>query len=322
VSCRAGRPARRTLRAMNPAQVRAALADAAIPAEAIGTPPERLEGFSALHEVRPGTVTWSRAADLGWEQMPPCLVIGPPDLREPPPGSGGLRVEDPRYAFVIVAERLGPPPPPPGIAPSARIGAGVTLGEGVVVGEHVVIADGVEIGDGTRLDAGVVIEPGVRIGRRCHVQPGAVIGTPGFGYVRDPDGAHRRFPHLGGVRIEDDVHVGANACIDRGALQDTVIRAGALIDNLVHVGHNDDIGERAVLIAGCVLGGTVRIGADAYIGLGAFVSDQLTIGREAMVGLGAVVVRDVPDGATVFGRASLPMPPGQDPSPSSLRYRP
>jgi UDP-3-O-[3-hydroxymyristoyl] glucosamine N-acyltransferase len=187
------------------------------------------------------------------------------------------------------------------------------------VGEHAVLGAGVSVGDGTRIGAGAVIEAGTRIGRGCHIQPGAVIGVDGYGFVRDRDGRPRRFPYLGRVVLEDGVQVGANTCIARGHIQDTLIRSETLIDTLCHIGHNADVGPRALLISRCVIGGTARIGAEAFVGMGALVSDSLTVGRGATVGMGAVVMKDVPEGATVMGRGAVPLPPSDAGLPE--RYR-
>jgi UDP-3-O-[3-hydroxymyristoyl] glucosamine N-acyltransferase len=139
------------------------------------------------------------------------------------------------------------------------------------------------------------------------IHAGTVIGADGFGYERNDGGELEKFPHLGHVVLEDNVEVGSNTCIDRGTLGDTIIREGAKIDNLVHIAHNVVVGRHAVVIAHAMIGGSTRIGDYAWVAPCACVRDVVSIGDRAMIGLGAVVVRDVPDGATVMGIPARPV---------------
>ena len=184
------------------------------------------------------------------------------------------------------------------VSPSARLGAGV------VVEARTVVADRVEIGEGTLIAAGAVVGSEVKMGRGCRIYPqvtiypgttmgdrvivhaGAVLGSDGFGYVRDRDGRYEKFPQVGRLVIEEDVEIGANATIDRGALDETRVGRGTKIDNLVHVGHNCHIGEDVVIAAqtglsgsivienGVVLGGQVGIGEHARICEGVMLGGQ------------------------------------------------
>jgi len=189
--------------------------------------------------------------------------------------------------------------------PSAVIHSSAALGSGVLVEERAVVGEGAEIGANTRIGAGSVIGPGAKIGRECELYPnvtiypetelgdrvivhaGAVLGSDGFGYVRDrATGHYEKFPQVGRLVIEDDVEIGANATIDRGALDETRIRRGAKIDNLVHIGHNCQIGEDVVIAAqtglsgsitienGVVLGGQVGIGEHARVCEGVMLGGQ------------------------------------------------
>jgi UDP-3-O-[3-hydroxymyristoyl] glucosamine N-acyltransferase len=191
------------------------------------------------------------------------------------------------------------------VHPTAVIHSSAKLGTTVRVEARVVINENVEIADGTRIGSGSAIGAGVRIGRQCEIYPnvsiypgvqigdrvlvhaGAVLGSDGFGYVRDPKTGHyEKFPQVGCLVIEDDVEIGANATVDRGALDETRIRRGAKIDNLVHIGHNCQIGEDVVIAAqtglsgsivienGAVLGGQVGIGEHARIGEGVMLGGQ------------------------------------------------
>ena len=158
------------------------------------------------------------------------------------------------------------------------------------------------LGEGTRIEAGVYIGHGVRIGEHCHIYPravlysgvtlgdrvivhaGAVLGADGFGYVRDSvTGAYTQFPQQGTLVIEDDVEIGANSTIDRGALRETRIRRGTKIDNLVHVGHNCDIGEDVILVA------LTGISGSSSVGNGAVIAGQVGLGDHVHIGPGVIL---------------------------------
>lgn len=147
-----------------------------------------------------------------------------------------------------------------------------------------------------------------KIGKNVRIGAGTVIGGEGFGYMPDEDGELIQFPHIGGVIIEDDVEIGANVCIDRGALGDTIIGRGTKIDNLVHVAHNVKIGKNCQIICLVGVGGSVEIGDNSFVGISACIKNQIKIGKNVMVGMGAVVVKDVPDNITVAGNPANPIP--------------
>lgn len=218
-----------------------------------------------------------------------------------------LIAENPKLAFARAARLLssGAARGSSNVDPTAVIHPTATLASNVSVEARAVIARQATIGEGACIGAGGVIGNGVRIGRKCEIYPnvtiypgtmlgdgvivhaGAVLGSDGFGYVRDgKTGHYQKFPQVGRLVIEDDVEIGANTTIDRGALDETRIRRGAKIDNLVHIGHNCQIGEDVVIAAqtglsgsivienGAVLGGQVGIGEHARIGPGVMIGGQ------------------------------------------------
>lgn len=173
------------------------------------------------------------------------------------------------------------------ISARAVIGDHVKIGEETIIGAGCTIDDGVEIGAHCRIDAHVSIYSGTKIGNRVIIQAGAVLGSEGFGYVRDREtGRYEQFPQVGYLVIEDDVEIGANSTIDRGALDESRIRRGTKIDNLVHIGHNCKIGQDVVIAAqtglsgsvtvgdGVVMGGQVGIGDHARIEDGTYIGGQ------------------------------------------------
>lgn len=178
------------------------------------------------------------------------------------------------------------------VGPGASIEAGAAIGDDCTIGAGCAIGRDASIGAGSRLYAHVVVYPGVRIGARAVVHAGAVIGSDGFGFAPSPDG-FVKIAQLGSVVVGDDVEIGANSTIDRGALDDTVIGDGVKIDNLVQVGHNVRIGEHSVL-AGCVgIAGSAVIGRRCMIGGGVGIAGHIELCDGAVIGGFSLVERSV-----------------------------
>jgi UDP-3-O-[3-hydroxymyristoyl] glucosamine N-acyltransferase len=185
------------------------------------------------------------------------------------------------------------------VGPRARIGKRSALLASVNIGTDCVV------GDDTRLHPNVVIYPGCSIGSRVSIHSGTVIGADGYSYVFD-EGRHRKMLQVGIVIIHDDVEIGANTAIDRGALGPTVIGQGSKIDNLVHVAHNVQIGKHCLIMGQVGFAGSVQMGDYAVIASQSGVADHLTLGKQSIVGAKSGVMRDVPDGALVLGVPAIP----------------
>lgn len=178
------------------------------------------------------------------------------------------------------------------IGPLAVIEAGAVIGERVVVGAHGFVGAGARLGDDTRLAARVVIGSGCTVGARVLLHSGVVIGADGFGFAPD-QGRWEKIEQLGAVRIGDDVEIGANSCVDRGALDDTVIEEGVKLDNLVQIAHNVRVGAHAAM-AGCVgVAGSTTIGAHCTLGGGAIVLGHLTLADHVHVSAATVISRSI-----------------------------
>jgi UDP-3-O-[3-hydroxymyristoyl] glucosamine N-acyltransferase len=257
-----------------------------------------------------------------------CLLV--------PEGTSGLpgefaatliEVARPKLAFALVAEALHPQirraggiHPTAIVAESAHIEAEVFIGAGVCVGERVrvgrgtqvlsgaVLADDVEVGSDCVIHPNVVLYGGARIGSRVVLHAGVVVGADGFGYVRDAEGYHK-FPQVGAVVIEDDVEIGANSCVDRGALGETRIGRGTKLDNLVQVAHNVQIGERVVIAAQTGISGSTVIESDAVIGGQVGMGDHARVQAGAIVGSKAGILpgKIVRAGAVVWGVPVRPL---------------
>jgi UDP-3-O-[3-hydroxymyristoyl] glucosamine N-acyltransferase len=214
-----------------------------------------------------------------------------------------LIAAQPRLAFARAARLLRDPGGSRTIHPSASVPASATIGRNVAIGPRAILGENVHVGDETmiacgavigdsvsigkhcRLDANVTIYSGTTLGNRVVVQAGAVLGSEGFGYVRDErTGHYEQFPQIGRLVIEDDVEIGANSTVDRGALDETRIRRGTKIDNLVHVGHNVQIGEDVVIAAQTGLSGSAVVEDKVIIGGQVGIADHVRIEEGAILG--------------------------------------
>jgi UDP-3-O-[3-hydroxymyristoyl] glucosamine N-acyltransferase len=212
-----------------------------------------------------------------------------------------VAVDKPRLWFIRCLDVFFPSTSKKGIHPTAVVGKNCEIGKDVYIGPNVSIGDDVEIGNGTKVHSGVQIHDRVRIGKNVVLKSGCVIGSDGFGYERNDEGIFEKFPHVGGVAIEDDVEIGGNACVDRGTLSNTIIGKGTKIDNLVHIAHNVVIGKNCAIIALAMIGGGAKIGDGAWVAPTACIRDGITVGKQSLVGMGAVVTKNVPDGDVVIG---------------------
>ncbi len=212
-----------------------------------------------------------------------------------------LIVGNPRLAFIRCLNEFFVVREVRGIHPTAVVDPQAVLGAGVSVGPMAHIGPGACIGDGTIIEARACVWAGSQIGKNVYIQPGAVIGCKGQGFERNEAGEFEVFPQLGRVVLEDEVEIGANATIVRGALTETRIGAGTKVGHLASIGHNVVVG-RHVFISACVqLSGQVSVGDFAWLSPGCSVLNRVRIGRNATVGFGAVVVKDVPEGQTFVG---------------------
>jgi len=283
-----------------------------------------IRGAASLEDAREGDIVFaaqSKFLSLLETTKASAAVV--------PPGTGGqkipvLEAENPHLAFIRIVELLYKPGRPPAgihktaavdkaarIAESASVGANSVIGERVEVGEGTVIFPlvtlypDVKVGRGCVIHSNVSVREGVRIGDRVIIHNGAVIGADGFGYIKEEDGTHRKIPQKGTVIIEDDVEIGANTCLDRAALSETVIRRGVKIDDLVMVAHNVEVGENTILMAQVGIAGSSKIGKSVLLAGQAGVADHVQIGDRVIVSGKTGVIKSVPAGTHVAGYPHL-----------------
>lgn len=242
-----------------------------------------VERIASLTDAGPDALTFladSRYRRHLHETGAGAVVVAPADADAVP--SNALIAENPHLAFARAAQLIYAKAVEPGIHPGAHVHASARLGDRVAVEAHAVIGPEAVVGDGVRIGAGSVlgpdvyvgdeciIHPGVtirercRLGRGCMIQPGAVIGADGFGFARDGE-RWERIPQVGAVVLGDDVDIGANSTIDRGAIGDTVLEDGVKVDNLVQIAHNVHVGANTAMAASVGISGSTRIGRGCTI---------------------------------------------------------
>lgn len=285
-----------------------------------------IRGVGPLGTAGPDELTFlERESLIGrLDGSTPGALLVREDVELPDSDTVILRVDRPEVSFAKAIRLIYPEPDHQArIHPTAVIEDGVSLGTGVDLGAHSVIEAGASIGDGTRIGPGVFIGSGAVVGRDCligHgvsllsaarlgdrvlVLEGARVGTDGFGLAAAAGGAIK-VPQIGRCLIGDDVEIGANSTVDRGALVDTCIGARTKLDNLVHVGHNVRIGEDCVIVAQVGIAGSTMIDSGVTLGGQAGVAGHLTIGAGARIGAKAGVFKNVPPGATFSGYPARP----------------
>lgn len=264
-----------------------------------------------------------------------AVLVRPDDAKDCPVNA--LLADDPYLTYARIADVLCPfPDPVPGVHASAVVAPSASVSETAEVSAHVVIADDCTIGDQvyigpgvvigprctvgdrTRLNANVTLVQDVRIGERCIVHSGAVIGADGFGNAMS-DGGWVKVPQLGGVRIGNDVEIGANTTVDRGTIDDTIIANGVRLDNLIQIAHNVEIGEHTAMAAFTGISGSTVIGKRCMFGGRAGAVGHVNICDDVVVGGATMISKDIREPG--FYTASFPQEKASDWKRMVARFR-
>ena len=211
-----------------------------------------------------------------------------------------IAVASPKAAYFSLLAEFFAEKPKPFIAPNSIILSNRVAGD-VSIGYSCFIDKDVTIGARTVIRNNVSIQNRVGIGEDCIIESGTTIGVAGYGYYEDACGQMNKVPDFGGVQIGDRVELGANSCIARGTLGDTIVGNDVKIDNLVHIAHNVVIEDECMIVAQSMLGGSVRLGKHAYVAPCAAIINQAEIGENALVGMGAVVIKNIDYNKVVAG---------------------
>jgi UDP-3-O-[3-hydroxymyristoyl] glucosamine N-acyltransferase len=279
---------------------------------------------AAIHDAGPGDVTF--LTNPKYEKALAGTRASAVILHVDGPGApcATLRSPEPYLAFARAVGLFAPDDRPAAgvhaltaIAPDARLGAGVAIGAFVAIGAgasigdrtavypNVTIGPGVRIGDDCVIHANVSIRERVAIGHRVVLQDGVVLGGDGYGFVRRRDGTHEKIPQVAAVVVEDDVEIGANTTVDRPAVGETRIKAGAKIDNLVQIAHGVSVGRNALMAAQVGISGSTTIGDDVIFGGQVGVGGHLTIGQGAVAVGQSGVTNSLEPGARVAGYPAI-----------------
>ena len=283
-----------------------------------------ISGARGVENAREGDITFlvqnKYLKALKNTQASAVLVMEPVDVSIPQ-----IVVAKPELAFARLIKEFNPEPrPQPGVHPSAVMGNNVKLGENITLSAGVCIGNDVSIGDDVVLHANVVIGDTCKVGDYCTLHPnvtlyrnsilgnnvilhaGVVIGADGFGYTLDEKGCHYKINQFGRVVIEDHVEIGANSCVDRAAMEITLIKAGTKIDNLVQVAHNCTVGEHSILVAQVGLAGSSKLGHHVVLAGQVGVSDHVTIGDQVTMTAKSATFRNIESKAVVSGWPAVP----------------
>ena len=292
--------------------------------EVIGDGSVVLKNFAPADRAQAGDVTFAENADylaLAEKGAASAIIVGSAIAAS---SKVLIRVANPRVAFAKTLALFFPEPvfkagihPTAVVAASAQIDPSAHIGPHCVIGEHVrlgarsVLQGGDHIGDHSRLGEdcrifpNVTIYPGTQIGSRVRIHSSTVIGADGFGYVPDA-GVHLKVPQIGHVIIGDDVELGANVTVDRGALGPTIIGKGSKIDNLVQIGHNAVLGEHCIIVSQVGIAGSTKLGDYVVLGGQVGVGGHLKIGSGASVVAQSGVMHDIPAGEKWMGAPAQP----------------
>lgn len=284
--------------------------------ECVGDSSARIDHIGAIDRAGSSTITFIAQARYRAQLnacAAACVVVGPALRDEPSPCRARIVTPDPYLYYARLTQwwrRQVTEPAAAGIHPSAivdptavvdttaRIGPGAVvgaqawIGPGVDIGAHAVVGAQARVGAATRLAARVVVGEACTLGERCLVHSGAVIGADGFGFAPNA-GAWEKIEQLGTVRIGNDVEIGANTCIDRGALDDTVIEDGVKLDNLIQIAHNVHVGRNTAMAACVGVAGSARIGAGCTVGGGAGILGHLELADGVHVSSFTLISRSI-----------------------------
>jgi len=292
--------------------------------EVIGDGSVEITGLAPADSARAGELTFAENAAYfaaAEQSQAAAILVSGPFVSS---NKVLIRVANPRVALARILPVFFPPEEHPHgihptaviaasahVDPAAHVGPGCIVGpraklgaRSVLMGNNDVGAD-CDVGEDSCLFPNVVLYRKTKVGRRVVIHAGTVIGSDGFGYVLD-EARHRKVLHLGVVIIGDDVEIGANAAIDRGALGATVIGEGTKVDNLVHVAHNVVIGRHCLIMGQVGFAGSTRLGDYVVIASQSGIADHLKLGNQVLIGAKSGVMRDIPDGGRVLGIPALP----------------
>lgn len=294
-----------------------------------GDPNALVSKPSRIEEGGEGTISFlgnDKYEQYAYQTTASILLVSRDFIPRQPIRATLIRVDNVYQSVALLLEKFGQQQAESAeVAPSAVVHEQATIGAGVSIGPAAVVEAGVQVGDGSRIGAQVYLGPNVRIGKevllypgvrimkdceigdRCIIHPNTVIGSDGFGFAPQADGAFKKVIHVGNVVIESDVEIGANCAIDRGSIGSTLIRKGAKLDNLVHIAHNVEVGEHTALAGQVGIAGSAKIGSHCMVGGQVGIAGHIQIADRTQVQAQSGISSNIKTaGTALFGSPALP----------------
>jgi UDP-3-O-[3-hydroxymyristoyl] glucosamine N-acyltransferase len=267
-----------------------------------------LDDFSSIYSLRDNSISWVRNLDTVnissfYDSQNVCIIV-PEFLTGLNNTFCQIKVDSPYEVYFSILEHFKIDENKDLVSNKSNESNKIIfarIGENFKHGNFVYIGKDVKIGDNCIFGNNISISGNVQIGNNVTIQSGVIIGEEGYGYYNNFDGFEKRVPHIGGIIIGDNVEIGANSCVVRGGLGDTVISDNVKIDNLCHIAHNVKIGKNTKITAMTMIAGSATIGENCWIAPGCKIMNQIKIGNECFLGMGAVVTKDISKNSLAVG---------------------
>jgi len=266
-----------------------------------------VEMVSSINEVEDYSLTFSKSKLVNIDSK--CLILIPKSFISRDVKFSYIKLDKPRLAFAKVINKYFCKDIGFVIHPSVAIGKSCNIAKKVSIGVNTIIGDNVSIGEGTVINNNCIINDNTIIKENCYIKSASVIGEDGFGFDFEEDGAPIRVPHIGNVKICNNVEIGAKNTISRGTLGTTLIEDNVKIDDQVHIAHNCKIGKNTIITACAEISGSVIIGENCWIGPNCSIIQKVRIGNKVTIGIGAIITKDIDPNKKIMGLESLELKP-------------
>ena len=267
------------------------------------------DNFCSLNNSKVNGVSWCKSNNLNMNDFNGTILIVPSTFENTSLTVSIIKTTNSRIAFsTILSHYFNTSEHTSGIHESITIDKNIKIGANCTIGPNSILKGYISIGDNVCIHNNVTLLGNISIGNNVIIKSGSVIGSDGFGYFqKDNDSTWHKMKHIGGVTIHNNVHIGANSCIDRGVLDDTIIGSGTKIDNLCHIAHNVVIGNNCMIIAHSTICGSVILGDNIWVAPHCVIKNNIKIANNVFIGMGSIVTKNVSSNLTIFGVPAKPL---------------
>lgn len=262
-----------------------------------------LTSVKPLNELEDNAFSFSKSKEININNT--ALILIPKGAKINNASFSYICVDNPRLSFAKIVNEFFTKKSVKNIDLTTSIGRNCDIKDNIAIGENCVIGDNVKIGSGTVINHNVVIYDNTTIGENCYIKSGAIIGEDGFGFDFEEDGTPVRIPHIGNVKICDNVEIGSKNTIARATLGTTLIESNVKIDDQVHIAHNCRIGKNTIITACAEISGSVTIGQNCWIGPNSSIIQKVRIGDNVTIGIGSIITKNVENDKKIMGLESL-----------------